>query len=281
MHRPRYDDWSLPKGKLQRSEHPAAAAARECREETGFSPVLGRRLGQSSYQVLQDGVLHDKSVLWWGARCAEGEFTPNSEVDELRWLAPEDAADMLTAGRDVEVLHALTAVAARTATVLLVRHGRAGNRRDWSGDDEDRPLDVRGRQQAERLAGLLPLFGVRRLVSAPPLRCRATLGPLAHRLDIEVEAEPLFGETEAAGLEAPRAVERLLSYADPDQPVAVCSQGGVIPRLLAGLDQRKTAGAPTQHAADTATRKGDGWALTLTPGERAVRDPLESGFSRS
>ena len=83
IHRPRYDDWSLPKGKVEVGENEPVTAVREVHEETGFSCHLGRRLASVSYPVETQGI---KKVRYWAAHIVDGEFAPNSEVDELKWL---------------------------------------------------------------------------------------------------------------------------------------------------------------------------------------------------
>ena len=88
IHRPRYDDWSLPKGKVDPGESEPVTAVREVHEETGYSSHLGRRLTSVSYPVETQGI---KKVRYWAARAVDGDFTPNDEVDELKWL-PVSAA---------------------------------------------------------------------------------------------------------------------------------------------------------------------------------------------
>jgi 8-oxo-dGTP pyrophosphatase MutT (NUDIX family) len=108
VHRPRYDDWSLPKGKLDAGEHALTAAVREVREETGLAPVAGRRSVQSCYPV-PEGL---KRVDYWVMRAGGGDFRPNDEVDELRWLAPAEAIPLLSYERDEALLeHAAEMVA--------------------------------------------------------------------------------------------------------------------------------------------------------------------------
>jgi len=105
IHRPRYDDWSLPKGKLKRGEDFATAALRETREETGLDCELGAPLPATYYWA--DG--RPKEVRYWAARAApaEGPFTPNREVDRLTWLPPSAAHDRLTHPRDRPLIPAL------------------------------------------------------------------------------------------------------------------------------------------------------------------------------
>jgi 8-oxo-dGTP diphosphatase len=100
VHRPRYDDWSLPKGKLDEGESFEDAARREVWEETGLRCALGEELSSTFYN---DRKGRSKIVRYWLMEVLEGEFEPNEEVDELRWLTPDDAAALLTYPRDVEL----------------------------------------------------------------------------------------------------------------------------------------------------------------------------------
>jgi 8-oxo-dGTP diphosphatase len=105
VHRPRYDDWSFPKGKLDPGESFEQAALREVEEETGLRCGLGTELPPMTYE---DGRGRPKIVRYWlmGIEHDPG-FEPNDEVDELRWVAPEQAAALLTYERDRELLDAL------------------------------------------------------------------------------------------------------------------------------------------------------------------------------
>jgi 8-oxo-dGTP diphosphatase len=102
IHRPKYDDWSLPKGKLKRGETALDGARREVKEETGLDCVPGRVLPSSTYLV--DG--RPKVVRYWAAEAGEGSFAPNREVDRMIWLPPTAARNRLTHERDRAVLDA-------------------------------------------------------------------------------------------------------------------------------------------------------------------------------
>jgi 8-oxo-dGTP diphosphatase len=104
IHRPRYDDWSLPKGKLANGETDLAAAVREVREETGYAVHVGEPLGTTRYRRFMNGVDRPKVVRWWAMEAATGEFAANAEVDALRWVPLDAARTILTSPSDLTVL---------------------------------------------------------------------------------------------------------------------------------------------------------------------------------
>jgi 8-oxo-(d)GTP phosphatase len=274
VHRPRYDDWSLPKGKLEPGEHPLVAAVREVAEETNIRAVPQVRLSRVQY-AMRDGV--PKTVDYWSMRAVdEGGFEVHTEVDEMWWLPVDDAAQMVSYSHDVSVLRAFAALPPVSAVLALVRHASAGKRGTWSGPDEARPLDEEGWAQARALAPLLELLRPRRLVAATVRRCRQTLDPLAERLDLPIEAdsaldEPAPGDDpDGNALAAARGLREL---AAAGVPAVVCSQGKVIPDALARL----AAASPD----DFTTPKGTGWLLAFADDRLVAADPLApAGSSR-
>jgi 8-oxo-dGTP diphosphatase len=234
VHRPRYDDWSLPKGKLDRGELDLVGACREVQEETGFAVIAGRTLGSSSYRVLQDGRDVAKQVRWWSMRVESGAFQAGSEVDRLDWLSSPQALRRLGASSYTEPLRRFLAAPATTAMVLLVRHASAGSRSAWSGHDDERPLDEDGQRQSVALRELLLRYGPLRLASAPLRRCLDTVAPLGAALGVEIEQ--LSALSEQAHADDPSGMTELIrKLADPSTPTVVCSQGGAIPDTLSRL----------------------------------------------
>jgi 8-oxo-dGTP diphosphatase len=267
VHRPKYDDWSLPKGKLDAGEHALVAAVREVDEETGLQVAVGRRSVQTRYTHRHHG---PKRVDYWVMQAVGGTFAPNDEVDELRWLGVPAAVALVTHAHDRAVLDDLARTdVPRMPQVLLIRHASAGERADFDGPDDLRPLDRRGRGQAAALAAVLPSFAPARLLSAPPVRCQQTLAPLSAALGLPVGELPELGEEAFA--DDPHAglavLGRLLAEDDDAAggrgPTVICSQGGAIPSALLALGVRwhGTAGALWPPSA-----KGSVWALAGRPG---------------
>lgn len=259
VHRPRYDDWSLPKGKVDPGETEPVTAVREVLEETGYASELGLRLAAVSYPIEQ-GV---KTVRYWAARTLGGEFTPNDEVDELVWLSTADAMKRLRYPHDRKVLRRFVKHPADTRTVLVVRHGTAGTKARYKGDDRKRPLDKHGRAQAESLVGQLLAFGATEIWAAPQVRCHQTVGPLAEELGVAVNDEPTLTE-EAYADDHGAARKRTLEIAGAKGTPVICSQGKVIPDLITWWCDRDGVRPDRSR-----NRKGSTWVLSLA-GERLI-----------
>lgn len=256
IHRPGYDDWSLPKGKPESGEYPPQTALREVIEETGFAARLGRHIDSISYEV-PAGI---KEVHYFAGRSAGGQFRPSKEVDDLTWLPLNKARKRLTYSRDRAVLDAFASLPATLSTVILARHARAGQRDAFAGADSKRPLDRKGARQAQQLCQQLQAFGPVAVAAAPLARCRQTVQPLATALGVKVTDEPALSEAEYQ--HDPAAARRRvieLALADTGSgPVVVCSQGGVIPGVTKSLASRARLILPT-----TTTPKASYWVLSF------------------
>ncbi|ETW25752.1 NUDIX hydrolase [Mycobacterium gastri] len=264
IHRPRYDDWSLPKGKVDPGETTAVAAVREVFEETGQQVHLGRRLTMTSYPIDQ-GV---KKVYYWAARRIGGEFVPGSEVDDLVWLPIAGAMARIDYAQDRKVLRRFAKQPADTKTVLVVRHGTAGSKSRFRGDDTKRPLDKKGRAQAEALVGQLLAFGASTIYAADRLRCHQTVQPLAEELGVSIHNERALTE-ESYAKNPKRARHRVLRIAaQPGTPV-ICTQGKVIPDLIAWWCDRDAVRPDKSR-----NHKGSTWVLSLSGGRLIAADHI-------
>jgi broad specificity phosphatase PhoE/predicted NUDIX family NTP pyrophosphohydrolase len=252
VHRPDYDDWTLPKGKPARGEHPLVAACWEVWEETGMRASAGQRLPSVSYSVDDE----PKTVEYWAMHADGGSFVPTQEVDRIVWLPALKARLRLSHPAEAKVVDAFVQ-ASFGSLVLLVRHGAAGDPGTWEGEDRERPLDAEGRRQAEALRRVLPCFGPVRVLSAEPVRCRDTVASLAASLGLDVRVEPVFGEKGHAA-DPDGAVRRVRELAARGGTSVVCSQGTVIRDVVAGL----TAGTG-EGLVDFRPRKGSVSALSF------------------
>ena len=250
VHRPRYQDWTLPKGKLHPGEHPLVAAVREVGEETGAEVAVGRRLPSVEYRFGADSM---KRVSYWVMHYLGGEHTAGDEVDRLRWATVAEATQQLSYPVDRGVLADFARLPSATSTLLLLRHAKAGKRSSYSGDDRLRPLEKAGRRQARDAVQVLAAFRPQQVLAADRVRCEQTVQPLAERLGLPVLSAPAlsdeaYGDNPAAGL---ALVTQLL---ERPGTTLICSQGGAIPAMLEQL------GVP---GASYPVRKGSLWALSI------------------
>lgn len=269
VHRPKYDDWSWAKGKLDPDEAPPVAAARETLEETGLEVRLGRPLPCAAYTVLgKDGEPAMKEVRYWAAEVTGGDGVLDNEIDEVRWLDVAAASDLLDYDRDREQLRALVRAdndgALTTWPLVLLRHAKALPRSQWKDDDQLRPLDRRGTHLAGTLVPLLTAYGPRRLVSSPSVRCADTLWPYAASLGVPLKLKDGLSE-EGYEADPARAVHHLRRLVERGAPAALCSHGPVLPDLLdelatlvvEGGDESADAAKALDEAAESGMGKGE------------------------
>ncbi|UGT63767.1 NUDIX hydrolase [Nocardia asteroides] len=267
VHRPKYRDWSLPKGKLEPGESPVLAAVREVTEETGVRCVLGRYLGHVTYPV--PGHRRLKRVDYWAAEARDGEFGPNDEVDDLVWHSPDKVMRELSYPMDRQVLRTFGMLPPRTSTLLLVRHAKAGQRGKYAGPDRERPLEPAGAEQALTLVPNLLAFGARQVFSADPVRCVQTVAPLADSLGVDVGLEPALSE-DAYAVDPAAALTRIRELVSDSTVRVVCSQGKVIPHLM-----REWAAADGLTLPPARNRKGSVWVLSFVDGRMVAADHLD------
>lgn len=250
VHRPRYDDWSFPKGKAEPGESMVLTAIREVAEETGRQIVLGRYLGKARRRLVSG---RKKRTLYWAAQvlpeAGPGEglraaVKPASkrEIDKVRWWKVEKAARKLTHADDKRLLARLVdwyeSGQLQVRSLVLVRHAKAVSRATWGygiNSEITRPLVMgRGQAQARDVAALLSAYGVGELVSSPWKRCVDTLAPYAHGCGLDLRSDEAF--TELSALTSPEVMQA--SFRD------LLERGSA----LTGLPGRGPAGPPEPEA---------------------------------
>jgi len=245
VHRPRYDDWSFPKGKLLDGESFEEAAEREVLEETGLEGRIDAELPPSRY-VDQEG--RPKLVRYWTMEVLDGhDLRPTQEVDEARWFTLAEAREALSYDRDRAVLDEVTA---HDAPAYLVRHAKAGDRGTWPGDDLSRPLSKTGRRQAKALVHVLSDRVIKRIVSSPATRCVDTVRPLADQRGFPIE--PRDELREGAPLSGVLGLlDELRSI-----PSVLCGHGDLIPAVVEHLEAHGAVVGP-----ERGWKKGSVWVL--------------------
>lgn len=236
VHRKRYDDWTLPKGKVEAGESVPVCAVREVHEETGVTIRLGVPLDSITYEAGNAGL---KKVDYWGGVVLDSvRRAPDAEVDVVSWLPVRAALSRLTYSHDHFLVQQYLEQPPTTPLIIL-RHAKAMDRKDWSRKDSARPINTRGRRQARMLVPMLDAYGVTKLVSSTSTRCVATVLPYAQEQELPIETHSLLSEEE--GENNPKAVGRLLrkvraATLKTGEPTAVCVHRPVLPHILDALD---------------------------------------------
>jgi len=254
VHRPRYGDWAFPKGRLDQGESLLQCGIREVEEETGFVARVGRKLAQVAYRKPNG---KQKKVALWAMTPVAGSFTPNHEVDKIKWLPIDRAAKRLTYKADRRLVEGLGKNwSQRPRRVILVRHAHAGDRHRWDGeDDARRPLSGKGIRQANWLATALTYFDIDRVLTSPATRCIDTIADIAaaRRRRIQIE-QSLWEDT-------PIEIAKEIIVAAKRGTTLLCSHGPIIAGLLRSLLGTRRA---IPH------EKGTAWVLDIRKG--AVTD---------
>jgi 8-oxo-dGTP diphosphatase len=235
IHRPRYDDWSLPKGKVESGESHISAGYREIQEETGYESTFGPEIGTVVYKL--EGA--PKEVRYWAAAATLKTGTPNpKEVDEVLWLAPKKAKEKLTNKDERAIVDFFLEFGADTFPIILLRHAKALKRTEWDGDDGDRPLEHRGQLQAKRLLPIYLPYGISEVHTSDALRCIETIDLMA-RL---IEKTPIFSADlseygYAKDREAP--LDYVQDLMNRGISAIVCSHNPIIPKVVQKLVSKK------------------------------------------
>lgn len=240
IHRTKYRDVTLPKGKVDPGETLAETAVREIFEETGIRVHLGIPVGISKYRLPST---RTKIVHYWSTQATEeairaSSFVPNREIAAIEWLTPKKALERLSYPVDVEILQNFLGLVddgvLATFPIVVLRHGKATPREEWKGTDASRPLTDLGRRQARSAVGPLRAFGIRRVVSSDAVRCVDTVVPLAKALRRDIRRTELIsqdawekGHADVRAIVGKRVRAR--------KPAVVCSHRPVIPAVMSEL----------------------------------------------
>ncbi|KQZ83197.1 DNA mismatch repair protein MutT [Microbacterium sp. Root166] len=265
IHRTRYRDLTLPKGKVDPGEMLAETAAREIFEETGIRVALGVPVGVSRYRLPSK---RQKIVHYWAAEATEdairaSAFVPNKEIAALEWVTPKKALARLSYPVDVEILETFMKLVGegvlRTFPIIALRHAKALDREDWNEEDAARPLASRGKKQAASIVGPLQAFGARKIISSPAVRCVKTVVPLSAALGRKITTTDLISQDawEAGDSDARTVVGQRVRAR---KPAVLCTHGPVLPEIL------------TEIALATGTLRGSylGSASALEPAAFSV-----------
>jgi len=253
VHRPRYDDWSLPKGKQDPGEAMIACAYREVIEETNLKVAFGPYIGDTEYFVA-DGL---KKVHYWSARLDDNspEFHPNDEVDLLEWHSIESALDKATRDSDREIIEKFVTVPFDSYPLIMLRHAKALAREEWQGEDEDRPLQQLGQQQARRALSIYQVYGLTQIHTSDAVRCHDTVEQMAKALEI-----PLTITNKVSEYTWKKNKEKAIEYAKDlikvNEPIILCSHNPVLPRMMAKLTKKIDFDYPTNKL-----EPGEAWVL--------------------
>lgn len=243
IHRPRYDDWSWPKGKVDLGETLAVTAAREVAEETGKPVALGMPLPGLQYLTADDQI---KRVHYWAATHINGQspavaarypVPPVSvdEIDDKAWVSPDEAMRRLSRKSDRGPLEALLTEYEHgrlaTRAIVIARHGSAMTRAAWFGTEEERPLTPAGYGQAHALVPLLGAYGVSKVVTSQWRRCSETVNPYVVASGITPTVDPAL--TEAAHEKDPERVAQAITelVANPESTL-LCTHRPVLPTVM-------------------------------------------------
>lgn len=253
VHRPRYDDWSLPKGKLEEGEALISCAYREVLEETGLSIKLGPYIGSVDYYV-PDGL---KRVSYWSASLIEDKsaFHVNDEVDQILWLDLESAAVKATRDSDQEILQRFALIPYDSSALIMLRHAKALERDEWQGGDEDRPLQLVGQLQAKRMLSLYQVFGLDEIHTSDAVRCLDTVAQMAKALQLTPVITNAVSEYTYK-----KSKEKSIEYAKElikkNKQVVLCSHNPVLPRMMEKLTKKIDFDYP-----DNKLLSGEAWVL--------------------
>ena len=252
IHRPKYNDWSFPKGKLEVGESLIACAHREVFEETNIQTEFGPFLGDIEY-LTPDG---KKQVSFWAAKViTHKDFSPNSEVDQLKWVEVKKVKELLTLETDKKILAQFMKLDFDTKPFILHRHAKAITRDEWQGDDDDRPLDSLGQNQAKRLLSIYQVYNIEQIHTSDAVRCYDTVNPMVKGLGIKLEVTGKLSES-TYKKDKEKAFDYAKDLIKEDVRILLCSHNPILPKMLNRLTKKSDVDADEGKLSPA-----DGWVI--------------------
>ena len=252
IHRPKYNDWSFPKGKLEVGESLIACAHREVFEETNIQTEFGPFLGDIEY-LTPDG---KKQVSFWAAKAiTHKDFSPNSEVDQLKWVEVKKLKELLTLETDKKILAQFVKLDFDTKPFILLRHAKAITRDEWQGDDDDRPLDSLGQNQAKRLLSIYQVYNIEQIHTSDAVRCYDTVNPMVKGLAIKLEVTGKLSES-TYKKDKEKAFDYAKDLIKEDARILLCSHNPILPKMLNRLTKKSDVDADEGKLSPA-----DGWVI--------------------
>ena len=267
IHRPKYDDWSFPKGKIEVGESLIACAHREVLEETNLQTEFGPHLGQVEY-FTPDGL---KKVTYWSAKViVEKLFRANTEVDQLKWIPITKVIEVLTNETDKEIFDKFVKVKFNSKPFILLRHAKAITRDEWQGEDDDRPLSSSGQNQAMRLLSTYQVFNIDQIHSSDAVRCYDTVKSMAKGLDIKLEVSSKLSES-TYKKDKEKAFDYVSELIKEDKSILICSHNPILPKMLNKLTKKSEI-----EADEDKLSPADGWVIHRSGKEIIQIDRLDA-----
>ena len=265
VHRSRYNDWSLPKGKREANESLIACAYRETLEETGYSSIFGQYLGEIEYTYSSE----KKTIKYWAAeaRSQERNFS-TSEISDIEWLPISAALSRVNYESDKEILRRFNTIDVDAATLILLRHCKAISRDDWRRGDIDRPLADIGITQSMRLAHDLFPYEITEIYTSPAERCMSSVLPIAQKKNVSIRVDWSIEEERFAKNKAD-ALETITRIMKAGEGALLCSHNPVLPHIVKKLIDKFVIEVDT-----VSLEPADAWIIHHLLGEVIAIDSL-------